>query len=523
MIRQLVLLFLFPILVFGNESISGDSEAKAKYIFYENGKVGLLNGYGKKIVPAKYDSFSWPKYGIIPAVEKDWFVFIKEDGTVIDKKFWEIGEFEPTDKEGVISEKLALAALYETKKYGFINSSGDFVINPVYDRARYFSNGFAEVKIGDKWGYLDKKGQIVIPAIYDDVWPFSSDGIAWVAQKGKQWKLGLINSKGVFILNCEYDKVNAINNILFGYKKSENKSRIFDRDGKILFENEGSGLLIDLGENMTGYRISTSHEWTIFNEQNEIVFKGKTQVTGPYENGALKVETIDDSPRYLNKKGVDVLFSEYLKKRNYFNGKNYVVWHKLGKVGIIEKSGDFILQPEYEYQELQEVSNDVFLITKDAQVLFSPPSNYYSINGADKLKFSGSDGYIFFEKAGKMGIVNEKAEIIVPAIYDEIKGRNIYAGDEDKNVFRVRQKGLWGVINEKGKVALTIDFESISPFYFGEAFAQKNGKKYVIKKSGEIKFVTDDEIGSIFFIDNGIMGWDHDSWPNRDRVFKKKP
>lgn len=434
MIRQLVLFFLFPILVFGNDSISGDSEAKAKYIFYENGKVGLLNGYGKKIVPAKYDSFSWLKDGVIPAVEKEWFVLIKEDGTVIDKKFWEIGEFKSVNKEGVQPEKLASAALYETKKYGFINISGDFVINPVYDKVRNFSNGFAEVKINGKWGYLDKKGKIAIPAIYDDVWPFSSDGIARVAQKGKQWKQGLINSKGVFILNCEYDELNAVNNILYGYKKSENKSRIFNKDGKILFETNGSGLLTDLGEKMTELSIGYG-ESIKFNEKYEII-KNREPV--------LKKENIH----------------EYTPK--------------------------------------------------------------VSIKGVDKLKFSGSDGYIFFEKAGKMGIASEKAEIIVPAIYDEIIGRNVYAGDEDKNVFRVRQKGLWGVINEKGKIVLNIDFESISPFYLGEAFAQKDGKKYVIKKSGEIKFVTDYEIRSIFFIHDGISGPDHELWPNRDQIFKKK-
>jgi hypothetical protein len=37
--------------------------------------------------------------------------------------------------------------------------SGEFVINPQFDRAERFSEGLASVKIGDRETYIDKNGR----------------------------------------------------------------------------------------------------------------------------------------------------------------------------------------------------------------------------------------------------------------------------------------------------------------------------------------------------------------------------
>ncbi len=51
-------------------------------------------------------------------------------------------------------------------RYGYIDKTGHFVINPQFDFAWIFSEGLAAVLIGDeetgKWGYIDKTGHFVI-------------------------------------------------------------------------------------------------------------------------------------------------------------------------------------------------------------------------------------------------------------------------------------------------------------------------------------------------------------------------
>lgn len=48
-------------------------------------------------------------------------------------------------------------------------------IKPQYDDAKGFSEGLAAVKLGDKWGYIDETGQVVIDFLYDDAHAFSED------------------------------------------------------------------------------------------------------------------------------------------------------------------------------------------------------------------------------------------------------------------------------------------------------------------------------------------------------------
>ena len=64
-------------------------------------------------------------------------------------------------------------------KYGFIDKSGKVVIEPQFDGASNFSEGFACVEKDDKWGFIDKNGKVVIEPQFDDAEPFS-EGLAKV-------------------------------------------------------------------------------------------------------------------------------------------------------------------------------------------------------------------------------------------------------------------------------------------------------------------------------------------------------
>ena len=66
----------------------------------------------------------------------------------------------------------ALAMVKIGGKYGFINTAGEFVINPQFDGARDFSEGLARVNIGGKYGFINTSGEIVINPQFDDAFSF---------------------------------------------------------------------------------------------------------------------------------------------------------------------------------------------------------------------------------------------------------------------------------------------------------------------------------------------------------------
>ena len=54
------------------------------------------------------------------------------------------------------SEGLARVELKD--KCGYINVSGQEVIQLKYDKVKPFKEGLAHVELNGKWGYIDKKG-----------------------------------------------------------------------------------------------------------------------------------------------------------------------------------------------------------------------------------------------------------------------------------------------------------------------------------------------------------------------------
>lgn len=57
-------------------------------------------------------------------------------------------------------------------KWGFIDSTGNLVIDAIYDDVGIFSGGLAAVNFQGKWGFIDKKGKMVIHPRYRAAWAF---------------------------------------------------------------------------------------------------------------------------------------------------------------------------------------------------------------------------------------------------------------------------------------------------------------------------------------------------------------
>lgn len=139
---------------------------------------------------------------------------------------------------GLSSPFMAAQDLFPAKndkgKWGYVDNSGQKVIDYKYDEARNFENGKAFVKKGDNYGIIGPDSKEIIPIKYNII-ERHNDNIYRVAAGGKMQdgvlfneKYGFVDASGKEILKPEYDEVGIFNNGLAYVKKGDKYGYIND-------------------------------------------------------------------------------------------------------------------------------------------------------------------------------------------------------------------------------------------------------------------------------------------------------
>ncbi|MDD5934654.1 MAG: WG repeat-containing protein [Clostridiales bacterium] len=141
----------------------------------------FIDGNGNRISDKTYEDIILDEGGIAFCRSRS-FVKIKDHYIMIDFDENQIGTqvFENAinfvQSNGPTSVKV-------NGKWGFINDTGDIVLEFQYEDARPFSRGLAGVKGADGWNYIDESGNIVIPGPFQEVRDFSATGTSFVKQE----------------------------------------------------------------------------------------------------------------------------------------------------------------------------------------------------------------------------------------------------------------------------------------------------------------------------------------------------
>jgi len=109
-------------------------------------------------------------------------------------------------------------------RWGFVNKSGETVINPQFDHAGGFMEGLAPVRMG-RWGYVDGSGKIAVVPQFDKADVFS-EGLAAIKlggggdpfvpydprpfyHVGGGGRYGYINTDGKYAINPQFEDAGA--------------------------------------------------------------------------------------------------------------------------------------------------------------------------------------------------------------------------------------------------------------------------------------------------------------------------
>ncbi|MBP5547417.1 MAG: WG repeat-containing protein [Bacteroidales bacterium] len=196
-------------------------------------------------------------------------------------------------------------------KWGFIDKTGQFIINPQYDIAGNFIEGLAAVKIDGKFGYIDKNGEFAIKPQFDTVTDFSQ-GLACVSANGKY---GYINKKGEYFIKPLFDDADNFNDGI-AIVKINDKCHYITRDS--------------LPKRAWGKRM--------FFRRLLISIKGFDDAK-PYKEGFAAVKK-NGKYGYINKKGEYAIKPQF-DEAHYFIGKVAPIKQD-GKFHYINQKGEII-------------------------------------------------------------------------------------------------------------------------------------------------------------------------------------
>lgn len=315
------------------------------------------------------------------------------------------------------------------EKQGFINTNCDTVIPFIYDDLGVFCNNLARAELKGKTGFIDRRGKIIIPFKYDKAHGFIDCGLAQVSENGK-W--GFIDSSGSIVIPAIYTDVD--------YHRKDSLLFALKNEKWAIFNSKGEPQSDFIYDEIYG----TSNNFDYFDEEylfNELLLFRK-----------------GNQYRYLNRDLEVVVDFGYYKKAEPITEYGFAIVKKGDFYGVINSKNEIVVPFEYSLIEHPRM----------------PYQDFYD------------EFYIY--KNGKVGILNEKAELIANVIYDSFERDYSEIDDSKQVIFRAKKNNQYGIINKMGEITLPIEYEEIGLFKGDNiSMAKKNGLFGIIDSYGNVK------------------------------------
>lgn len=163
---------------------------KSHFIVSKDRKSGIIDNNNNVLVDIKYNSvISIHDSDLIQAYDAE-----NDETILFNKNFEEINKM----KSSEIEVKDSYILMYSDNNFKYYDFNG----NEITGKDIYADNNIFAYKQDEKWGFVNKSGQIVVECIYDMVTEINEYGYAGILKDGK-W--GSINSNGQVVQEPVYE------------------------------------------------------------------------------------------------------------------------------------------------------------------------------------------------------------------------------------------------------------------------------------------------------------------------------
>ncbi|WP_303864739.1 WG repeat-containing protein [Alkalibaculum bacchi] len=303
-------------------------------------------------------------------------------------------------------------------KTGFLNKSGSITIEPQYD---YVEQGIAgkalyRAQIAGKRGYINDRNEEIVPIKYNHV-----------SYIGNNKFLTQLNGKSTIYDSINKSETSLNYHYVTSFSHTDKFLRIHSEDNKLGVSDLSGNLIIPA----TNYNLEANDDNTFLAED---------------ENGSWIL--LDAKGELLKDFG-----SEYVLINAFTNGLARVYIN--GKWGLINKSGDQIIEPIY--LSISDHSKGFVTVKGDnyLQGLFATNGNKILKQEYNEIITDRADNYIIAGNANnKKGIYDYSGNQIIPSEYH-------YIGDFNNGFASVSINDKYGLIDKTNKLIVDIDNDNL--------------------------------------------------------------
>ena len=498
------------------------------FILREDGKYGVINTNGDIIIHPEYTNV------IIPNPKKAVFICYDENNQtkVLNQNneqiFSEYEQIQPIRLKNIASNLMYeknLLTYVQDEKIGLINLDGEEIAEPIYESIEGlpYKEGELLVQLEGKYGVINNKGNNLVDTKYDQIavdnYTTEEDGykragyiVSNTTENG--YRYGYVDINGNVLLEPEYTEVSRIINI----KDNDNIYLIVAQNGQYgvvknqeqIIENEYQSISYNSESNTL--TLEKTKRYGIATLEGKVVIPvefSQIDSTGKYiyatdVDGNVEVYQEDGNP-------ADVESNVYILETN---NENYQIKidNAQGTVySILNKNGEQMTTQNYSY--INYLYDNYFIVSvtggkvgvindKEEEIIPIQFDSIEKIEGTDYIitRLSENNSTQLYDKNFKQlceitNAVLKKEENYIK-LYNETETKYFdLEGNEKQNtevfpnneIYAKSQDGKWGFVDKSGNVVVDYIYDKATDLNaYGYAGVQLDGKWGVVNSNGEI-------------------------------------
>jgi hypothetical protein len=340
------------------------------------------------------------------------------------------------------------ALVFQDGLAGFINKRGEQIISCVYEDAFSFEESRAIVESDAGFGVISYLGDTVIDPTYADLGLFS-DGMVYAAVEDKY---GYFNREGSLVVPFLYD---LAFDFQYGHAivKRNGKYGVINQSGEVVVPENFDKILFATDSLVV---VETGNLYGLLSLARDTVIPVDKDYIGLFhDNRSLVIQ--DDDYGYINSRGDTVIQLKYdvnSRTVNYADFENgYAKYGYREKYGLIDSAGTRVYPAIFE--DVGAFSTPFIAVKKRGKWGYADADVNLKIKYQYDYAWPFIDSTAIVELAGKQGIIDVAGEYVFGATADEI------TRFPEHQLFKVQLEGKVGLINHKGDTLIPISQTNI--------------------------------------------------------------